>query len=190
MSGFLITPQSPPGVYQGVSISGTDLLGNINLSLTTSDWEISPDGQTWSNTLEMRKTSNGIVDHFIYVRLKAGLSAGTKTDVISVSSVGATTLYITLTGEVQITSAISPEVRASVSLYPNPAKESIRVRVGEMGINGTKITVLDAKGISVHKIERLDSPEINIDIKALPQGVYIMLIEGHKGTLTKQFVKR
>lgn len=101
-----------PSAYQTLTVSGTNLAGNITATVPSSNWEISTNiafsapvlPNTSSSIVLTKNASNAVSSTALYVRLKAGLSQGayeipTDTD-FQVTSTNATTKTADLDGEV------------------------------------------------------------------------------------------
>ncbi|RZJ99874.1 MAG: T9SS type A sorting domain-containing protein [Flavobacterium sp.] len=69
-----------------------------------------------------------------------------------------------------------------VSLFPNPATNSINVKTGEEIIS---LTVLDQLG----KVVLTKNQSDNLDISTLQNGIYFVNIKTNEGTLVKKFIK-
>ncbi len=99
LSGFTATVASA-STAQTFTVSGSNLTANINLSLSTTDYELSTDNSSWSSSLALSQSGGMLIGQpvTLFVRLKAGLSAGTKSATLTASSSGATNQTITLNG--------------------------------------------------------------------------------------------
>jgi len=63
-------------------------------------------------------------------------------------------------------------------------KDLLRIENGELGIN--RIEIVDLSGKWIYQFNSLRN---QINISALPQGIYFVKLETDKGTVTKKFVK-
>ncbi len=75
-------------------------------------------------------------------------------------------------------------LETNVSLYPNPATHYLNVTAAEgtisiLGIDGRIWLTQSANGSTTH-----------IDISALPQGVYLLQLDGENGCTTERFIKK
>ncbi|TAE44537.1 MAG: BspA family leucine-rich repeat surface protein, partial [Cytophagales bacterium] len=79
---------------------GTGLTANVDLSISTTDWELSLDNAAFSSMLSLTRSGTTLVGQpvTVFVRLKSGLTAGFKTATLTASSTGATNQTITLAG--------------------------------------------------------------------------------------------
>lgn len=81
-STFSYPKDSGPSSSQSVNLSGTKLVptsGSVTITTSTSDFEVSLDNATFSNSVSLSYTGGAISSTPIYVRLKAGLVEGTYT---------------------------------------------------------------------------------------------------------------
>ena len=77
-----------------------------------------------------------------------------------------------------------------VSLYPNPAKEYVDIRV-EGDVNVTAMEVYDVYGKVVHVADVCHtSPQTRIHVSGLADGMYFVRVTTEAGTVTKAFVKK
>jgi hypothetical protein len=76
----------------------------------------------------------------------------------------------------------------SVTLYPNPAKEYIDIRV-DGDLNVTMMEVYDVYGKLVNTVNVTENPT-RINVSALADGMYFVRVNTEAGSVTKTFVKR
>jgi gliding motility-associated-like protein len=99
---------------QTFTVSGSNLTANIDIAAVTG-YEYSTDNTTFSSTLSVAPTSGTVASITIYVRMTAA-STGTPSGNISISSTGATTQTIAVSGTVNAVMAISSQPTATVNL--------------------------------------------------------------------------
>jgi hypothetical protein len=75
----------------------------------------------------------------------------------------------------------------SISLYPNPAKEYIDVRVDELHVTGME--VYDVYGKLINTVSVVDNPT-RINVSGLASGMYFVRVTTEQGVVTKSFVKK
>ncbi len=99
LSGFCaISPQH--GEMGSIQISGAYLTGaSVTLNAST-DFELSLDGITFGTSVNPTYTAPTLAATNVYVRLKAGLSVGAKSEVLTLSGGGATSTTLTVEGTV------------------------------------------------------------------------------------------
>ncbi len=71
-------------------------------------------------------------------------------------------------------------------VHPNPANEKIAIR--SSSYKDTKIEIFNIEGKAVVGLS-LQGPETEINISGFPNGMYLLLISGPKGTNTKKIMK-
>ena len=123
-----------------------------------------------------------------------GLTASTSYTYKAFITFDGTTVYgdeETFTTQVDST-GIENRLAACVSLYPNPAKEYVDIRV-DGDLNVTMMEVYDVYG----KVVRTDvgannhSPQqARINVSSLANGLYFVRVTTEKGAVTKTFVKK
>jgi len=104
LTGFTYEEGSGPSSNQTFTISGSNLVGSGNLTVTGStNYEVSTDGSSYSASVTYPFASGVITSQpqTVYVRLKSGLSAATyNSETITVSGGGATDETVNCDGEV------------------------------------------------------------------------------------------
>ncbi len=110
-----------PSVAQSITASGANLDNtpvNVNAS---SDFEVSLDGNIFSNSQVIAYSNNAFTNQNIYVRLKSGLAGGSHSGTITISGGGAADIIKTVLGSVVYTvSAISNNTNfGTVSVVDN-----------------------------------------------------------------------
>jgi hypothetical protein len=110
-NGFNYTEGSGPSAEQTFTVSGADLTANVFLAPSTN-YEISESSGTgYDLPVELTQTDGTLDATTIYVRLKAGLTAGTYSgETINITSAGATPATVTCNGSV---TALSPQLTAA-----------------------------------------------------------------------------
>lgn len=87
--------------YETLTVNGSYLTDNITLSLgETSNFEMSTDLDTWTNTLTLTQSNGSVTDEEVAIRLKAGLAKGSYEGTLTLSSTGATNVGVSLSGTV------------------------------------------------------------------------------------------
>jgi len=107
LSGFTYGFGNGPSTSQTFTISGTGLTGSVTLTAPTN-YELSSDfAVSFSNSVSFTPSGGALTSKTIYVRLKSGLNATTYSGSISISTTGATTQTINLSGSVTLPAGIS-----------------------------------------------------------------------------------
>jgi hypothetical protein len=76
----------------------------------------------------------------------------------------------------------------SITLYPNPAREYVDIRV-EGEVNVTSMEVYDVYGKLVNTVNVIENPT-RINVSGLANGMYFVRVTTEAGMVTKTFVKR
>lgn len=101
LSGFTYEEDSGPSDEKTFTVSGSDLTENIAVGLSGSNYEMSlSSGSGYTSNLSLTQTAGAVPTTTVYVRLKEGLSTGEFEDTITLSSEGATSQTVILSGEV------------------------------------------------------------------------------------------
>lgn len=104
LTGFSASTIAATGASasQSFRVSAENLTADVAIALSsTTDFELSTDNVTFSSTLtDLGRTGNDLTNEpvTIYVRLKDGLTVGSKSATITLSSAGATSLVVNLLG--------------------------------------------------------------------------------------------
>ena len=83
---------------------------------------------------------------------------------------------------------INSWLESSVSLYPNPAREYIDIRV-DGDLNVTMMEVYDVYGKLINTVNVIDNPT-RINVSSLANGMYFVRVTTEAGFVTKTFVKK
>ena len=86
------------------------------------------------------------------------------------------------------TTGIESWLENSVTLYPNPAKEYVDIRV-DGDLNVTMMEVYDVYGKLVNTVNVVENPT-RINVSSLANGMYFVRVTTEKGVVTKTFVKK
>ena len=76
----------------------------------------------------------------------------------------------------------------NVTLFPNPAREYVDVRV-DGDVNVTAMEVFDVYGKLINTVVVVDNPT-RINVSGIADGMYFVRVTTEKGVVTKTFVKR
>ncbi len=162
-----------PSEYQTASISGTNLTGNVTVTAPT-DYEISKNGSAWSSTLTYTPSAGSLSESVFYVRLNAS-STGTKTGNITITSEGATTKTIALTGAV-----------VNLTPLPTPSPAPVLSDASSNGFTATWTGVADNNGYEIHVYNALTNAEVAVANAAQNSTSQVV---GGLNSLTSYYVK-
>ncbi len=91
-----------PSASQSFVVSGSNLTNNLVVSTASTDFELSSDNFGSAGSASITLTGTTVASTTISVRLKANLTGGLKTAIVTIASTGANTLNsISLSGSVQ-----------------------------------------------------------------------------------------
>ena len=82
--------------------------------------------------------------------------------------------------------SIEENTKANVSVYPNPAKDFIKLSA--IGGQSSVVRIYNCIGTIVEEME-IDSEDVEIDISEYNSGIYFININGENGNVIKKFVK-
>jgi len=94
--------------------------------------------------------------------------------------------YTLVNGTLTITDANTVEniYTQNLKIYPSPVKDELQIESGELTIK--KIEIVDLSGKIIYQFYNLRN---QINVSALPQGIYFMKLETDKGIVTEKIVK-
>ncbi len=132
-------------------------------------------GSATSNTNSY--TITGLTGHTNYeIQVQANCGDGNVSDWSSTITVQTTNV------------GIENWLENNVTLFPNPAREYIDIRV-DGDLNVTMMEVYDVYGKLINTVNDIDNPT-RINVSGLADGVYFVRVTTEKGVVTKSFVKR
>ena len=100
LSGFSYTEGNGPSNEQSFSVSGTDLTDDILISAPVH-YELSQtSGSGFTNSITLTQSGGTVSSTTIYTRLKSGFSPGNYNEDITISSTGATDVFVSNSGSV------------------------------------------------------------------------------------------
>ncbi|MBK9104428.1 MAG: CotH kinase family protein [Saprospiraceae bacterium] len=88
-------------------------------------------------------------------------------------------------GECLPVSSVDETTSSGITLVPNPAVKSFVIRTTQSELTSADINIISAGGQIVRTIESV-IPDTEIDIAALPSGVYIVMINTQRGITVQQ----
>ena len=107
-----VATQGGPSAVQSVTISGSDFSGD--LTVTASDkYQVSSNNSTWGTTATYTQSS-GTVSGTLYIRLAAGLSAGTHNGNLTCTATNLTTKEVALEGTVSTSALYTVSIASGI----------------------------------------------------------------------------
>ena len=140
LTGFNYTEFSGPSAEQSFTVSGANLTDDITVAAPAA-YEISTvSGSGFSSAVLLVPTSGSVAATTLYIRLKAGLAAGSYNQVLTAGSTGATTQNVNLSGTVTA-STCTPAAIASTSPLSGPEGTVITITASSGNLTGATVTI-------------------------------------------------
>ncbi len=79
-------------------------------------------------------------------------------------------------------------LRQAFNMYPNPAKTSVEIELGNMASEDTEIIIYDVAGKILIKKATLSNDKQLIDLSALPKGLYFVAVSGNEKQQTQKLI--
>jgi hypothetical protein len=174
-----VEPCNVPTGLTATDIQGESVTITWNNDASVSSWNIQyrPVGGQLSTASSNTNsyTITGLTNNTTYeVQVQANCGDGNLSD-------WSQSINVTTTG-------INSWLDNSVSLYPNPAKEYVDIRVdGDLTV--TTMEVYDVYGKLINTVNVVDNPT-RINVATLADGMYFVRVTTEKGAVTKTFVKK
>lgn len=153
----------------------TDLeLSTIPDYNTTNDWEPAIPSDWRLETIDLSAFAGEVV-FFKFVNIN-GYGNSTYIDNINIS------------GALSITSFDSSQI----SMYPNPASETVSISFGNIVSNSAQVTISNSLGQIVSEVnEEINvNSTVNINVGSYAKGIYFVTIKTEEGTITKKLLKK
>jgi endonuclease I len=195
LSGFSYTEGEGPSASQSFSVSGSDLDGSLITINGSANYEVSPNDTNFGPSLNIT-TAHGnyygtyLSELTVYVRLKAGLTAGTyNSENVTVSGGGVSDVSVANNGEVNESSTSLSDIsqKDGIQIFPNPAKDRLQINSSEKNINSIRIADISGK---VLMQQTVSGKQIEISLKKMAEGVYFIEIQTDSYISTKIFIKK
>ncbi len=104
LSGFTYEIDNGPSASQSFTVTGVNLSGPISIS-APANFKISSNELMWGGSVNLNPVGGTVAEKIIYVRMDSGLSGGTYSGDITISSSGVANQSIALSGSVTVPSA-------------------------------------------------------------------------------------
>ncbi|MGC4130128.1 MAG: DUF3500 domain-containing protein [Bergeyella sp.] len=76
-----------------------------------------------------------------------------------------------------------------VKIYPNPTSETLSLQL-EKSLTNATITVYDVSGKAISTTKNVSGTNINIPVKTLTSGNYVIMVSDKNGNFTAKFIKK
>ena len=174
-----VEPCNVPTGLTASDIQGESITITWNSDPAVSSWNIQyrPEGGQLSTASSNTNsyTITGLTNNTTYqIQVQANCGDGNLSDWTQAISV--------------TTTGIASWLENSVSLYPNPAKEYVDIRV-DGDLNVSMMEVYDVYGKLLNTVNVVDNPT-RINVSGLADGMYFVRVTTEKGMVTKSFLKK
>ncbi len=161
LTGFTYLEGNGPSAEQSFTVAGTNLTHNITVSPPTN-YEISEDNSSYQSTnITLTHIGGTVNSTTIYVRLIAGLSAGTYNEDITCSSTNATPKTVACSGEV--TAPVTPPYSEDFSDCGTQQWIAVSVASNRNWTCGSGYQEINGFGGDVASDDYLISPVFDLD---------------------------
>jgi plastocyanin len=166
---------TPPSQSVSESAGSTDFSVSSN-----SSWTASSDA-TWCTV-----TSSGSGNGTLVANYNENTTNSLRTATISVSVSGLPSVTVQVVQDGS-TVGISESNVNSILLYPNPAKDEVKISLGKDSENQGRIFLIDQTGkIIIYR--SIDNNEISLNVGGLPRGLYFVKILLNNQTITRRVI--
>lgn len=163
----------------GFSITDAKATKNIGIDCI-GDWK----AETYANWISLSKAT-GTGDDNLNITVSANSTSEIRTaDIVISNAVISKTVTVTQNGVV--TAIDNDETSNQIRVYPNPTHDKIFI-TGD-GYLFEKITILDSTGMIMIEIGNYESGS-EIDISALPCGIYLLIIDTEGKQVYRKIIK-
>ena len=172
------TCEAPTGLTVGAVTHESIVVSWDNADVTGWNVRYKVQNGTWSSaaTSTNSYTINGLAPETAYeIQVQANCGDGNLSDWST--SVTATT-----------TVGVENHLSSNVTLYPNPAREYVDIRV-DGDVNVTMMEVYDVYGKLVNTVSVIENPT-RISVNGLADGMYFVRVTTETGSVTKSFIKK
>ncbi len=179
-----------PTAAQSFTVNALNLTDSLEVTVG-SDFELSPDSVTYKKSWKIAADANGaIIDLKLFCRLNRATS-GISNDTIVVSTTGAFTGKIAVTGK-NNTGVDELKNINSFSMYPNPAQSTITLDFSIVQTAEVNINIIDITGRIVKEVSRENfatgANSVTVDIADLNNGFYFVNIQSLQGSKTSRLL--
>ena len=172
---------------------------NGTITATADAWgSVTTPAGTYNNTLRVKEERNftdsiWIDGVFVYTTSSTQTdyywyTASSHSSVISISETGDGT---SVTYRSETVGIEDNPLLSQVSIYPNPAGNTLNIKLPEGDIENTEISVVNLTGQQMLQLENNGNHQLQADISGLAPGIYFLTIKSNSGEFTtKRFIKQ
>ena len=158
-------------ILQGEGVTFTDLSINNPTSWSWKFFGGSPGSFNGQNPPAIIYNGIGTYDVKLSISNDLGNNFMTKVDYIVVGDVGIEEYSL----------------EAAIKVYPNPSQGNFTLELGQNGLNGASVNVINARGEIIYDQQiSHDNSEMSIDISNEPAGIYMVRIQTENSTINKK----
>ena len=127
LAAFTYEVGNGPSDAKTFTVSGANLTANLTLSLgNNSDFEMSTtEASGYTNSLTLTQSSGTVDETTVYVRMKSDLAVGNYNGTITLTSTGATTVEVSLSGSVTAPEALHVTWNLTTNDYDSSAEDLV-----------------------------------------------------------------
>ena len=140
LSGFTYEIDNGPSASQSFTVTGVNLSGPISIS-APANFKISSNALMWGGSVNLNPVGGTVAEKIIYVRMDSGLSCGTYSGDITISSSGVANQSIALSGSVTVPTA--PVANLFISEYIEGSSNNKALEV--YNASGADVNLADYK---------------------------------------------
>jgi hypothetical protein len=140
LSGFTYEIDNGPSASQSFTVTGVNLSGPISIS-APANYKISSNALMWGGSVNLNPVGGTVAEKIIYVRMDSGLSGGTYSGDITISSSGVANQSIALSGSVTVPTA--PVANLFISEYIEGSSNNKALEV--YNASGADVNLADYK---------------------------------------------
>lgn len=118
-----------------------------------------------------------------------GLPANAGNYCVSVTVAGCSSQPGCTTVIVNALSSVEEHEPFTVSVFPNPANDRLYIQPGENS-SGLRVRMTDMTGKTVLREMRFAEAQFSLDLSGIARGVYFLVLENEKGSVTRKIVKQ
>lgn len=159
-----VTTLGTASASQSFTASGADLAGNITVTAPT-DYEVSTDNSSFSPSVSLVASAGTVPSTLVYVRLSAGAAQGASSGNVSLTSSGATTQNVAVSGTVNPSggSTYTSWAQGAPLNATNQLLYSIGGATSPTATNGVaSVTTLSNSVLSITAVVRTNDPNLSV----------------------------
>ncbi|RKE99083.1 T9SS type A sorting domain-containing protein [Ichthyenterobacterium magnum] len=153
-------------------VSNNDVVESIDVNTTTVS----------GATLTINPVNDLIIATDLYIHISAGAIVDADSEIVVSLNNNPETLNFTAVNTLDVNKL---SIENSVSLYPNPVKNSLNISTKEISIQ--RVSLYDVLGKKINQSQFINE---TIDFSLLEKGMYLLKIETDRGEIIKKVIKQ